>query len=86
MVLATHSITILCVGAQVTCDSFVNLRLCFSRFTRLDIFIFRSKNVILHVGSICAEAAESKIIDSLTAFFLLDNLDSKTKTNSLHGP
>jgi hypothetical protein len=34
MVLVTHSTTVLHAGSQVTCHSFLNLRLCFSRLSR----------------------------------------------------
>jgi hypothetical protein len=59
MVFATHLSSVLRAGSRVTCHSFLNLCLCFSRFFRLGRSLLRSEHVILLVHSLYTEAIEA---------------------------
>jgi hypothetical protein len=59
MVLATQVTAVLHGGTQVTCHSFLNLRLCFSGLFRLGRSLLRSEHVILFVDSLYSEAIEA---------------------------
>jgi hypothetical protein len=58
MVLVTQLTAILHAGFQVTCHSFLNLSLCFSRFSRPSILLHESESVILLVDELYTEAIE----------------------------
>jgi hypothetical protein len=53
-------------GSRVTCHSFLNLRLCFSRHFRPSSFLLNSENVILLVDILYSEATEA--VKSRAAF------------------
>jgi hypothetical protein len=59
IVLATQSRAVLHAGFRVTCDSFLNLRLCFSRLFTPGRSLFWYESVILRVDSLYAEATEA---------------------------
>jgi hypothetical protein len=59
MVLATQLSAVLHAGSRVTFQSFLNLRLCFSKLSRQGIYLLRSESVILLVDSLYAEAIEA---------------------------
>jgi hypothetical protein len=59
MVLAIHLSVVLHAGSRVIFHCFLNLRLCFSKFSRLGISLLRSKSVFLLVDSLYAEAIEA---------------------------
>jgi hypothetical protein len=63
-VLATQLNAVLRTGSRVTCHSFLNLRLCFSRLSRPARSLLRSESAVLLVDSLYAEAIEA--IKSLT--------------------
>jgi hypothetical protein len=59
MVLVTQLTAVLHAGSRVTCYSFLNLCLCFSRLSRPGVSLLRSESVILHVDSLYVEAIEA---------------------------
>jgi hypothetical protein len=67
MVLPTQLSAVLYPGSRVTSRSFLNLRLCFRKFSRPGTSLLRSKSVILLVDSLYAEAIEA--VGSRAALF-----------------
>jgi hypothetical protein len=59
MVLATHLTAVLHAGSQVTCHSFLNLHLCFSRLSRAVRSLLRSESVKFLVDSLYAKATDA---------------------------
>jgi hypothetical protein len=59
MVLATPLTAVLLAGSRVTCHSFLNDRLCFSRLSRPGRSLLRSESVILLLDRLYAEAIEA---------------------------
>jgi hypothetical protein len=59
IVLATQLTAVLYAGSQVTCYSFLNFRLCYSKISRQGRSLLRSEDEIILVDSLYAEAIEA---------------------------
>jgi hypothetical protein len=76
---------VLHAGSRVTCHSFLNLRLYFSKFSRPGMSLLRSEGVILLVDSLYAEAIETvKLQAALSASYselicILGEINSEAK-------
>jgi hypothetical protein len=85
IVLVTQLTAVLHAGSWVTCCSFLNLHLCFSRLTRPGRYLLRSESVILHLDSLYAEAIEAvKSLTTLSAsspklIWILDEFNSEAR-------
>jgi hypothetical protein len=85
MVLETQLSAILHSGSRVICQSFLNLRLYFSKFSRPGISLLISESVILLVAILYAEAIEAvKSWDGLSAYsseliWILGEINSEAK-------
>jgi hypothetical protein len=85
MVLPTQLSAVLYAGSRVTFHSILNLRLCFSKFSRPGTSLLWSKSVILLVDSLYAEAIEAVktraalLASSSELIWILGEINSEAK-------